>query len=144
MYLRLFIEAHESMLLSSTSEIYDIEVGDDAAIISFIIAWIVFLICIIIPVLAVYYYWVHRNDFDPEAKFVFMEFFADVRNASLARLYMAAMLIRRTAFVFIVIFLIEAPRTFIYVLILSKLYLYTHNYSYSTCLYSYCVRNKTF
>jgi len=52
-----------------------------------------------------------------------MEFFADIREKSQARLYMSVMLTRRTLFVLIIIFGIEAPRHLIYSLLLGRTFI---------------------
>ena len=118
--MRLFIESHEAMLLSATSEVYSMDFSSAARIISFGTAIVVLSAGIILPGLAFYVFWKYRKGFDPEKKFVFMEFLADLRNAKVARIYMSVLLIRRIVFVILVIFLIESPREFIYIVIISK------------------------
>jgi len=120
MYLRLFIEAHESMLLSATSEIYEKDVEEIEFLFSYFAACGVFLISIALPIISFYCYLKYRKTFDPDHKFFFMEFFADIRNASIARLYMTLLLTRRIVFVSVIIFLDVAPREFQYPLIISK------------------------
>ena len=119
-YLRLFIEAHETMLLSSTSEINEAKLTQSGSIISFIFACGILLICILLPIIALYLYFTHRNNFDPKKKFFFMEFFTDLRNKSISRLYMGLLLGRRVLLVCIIIFLTTAPRELVYSLITSK------------------------
>ena len=53
-YLRLFIEAHESMLLSATSEIYQKDMKETRFIISYLIGCAVFLFSIALPITAFY------------------------------------------------------------------------------------------
>ena len=122
MYLRLFIEAHESMLLSATSEIYSLDFSDLGHISSFMVALLVFTISLILPTLSFYFYWVHRNDYDPDAKFFFMEFFLDLRNADLARLYTTIMLTRRIIFVTLIILFQFFPREYTYMILIGNCY----------------------
>ena len=98
-YLRLLIEAHEAMLLSATSEINELNIGSPENTVSFIFACGLLLICLILPIVAIYLWFTHKNNFDPEDKFFFMEFFADVRNKSISRLYMGLLLGRRALLV---------------------------------------------
>ena len=120
MYMRLFIEAHEAMLLSASSEIYLFELNSFPEKVSFAIAIGVLLASIALPALAFYVFWKQRNNYDPEKKFVLMEFLADLRNAKAARMYMTVLLIRRVIFIVLIIFFIEFPREFIYIVILGK------------------------
>lgn len=120
MYMRLFIEAHEAMLLSASSEIYLFELNSFPEKVSFAIAIGVLLASIALPALAFYVFWKKRNNYDPEKKFVLMEFLADLRNAKAARIYMVVLLIRRVIFVVLIIFFIDSPREFIYIVILGK------------------------
>jgi len=120
MYLRIFIEAHEAMLLSATSEIYHKDVEEIEFFFSYIIACAVFILSIALPIISFYLYLKYRKQFDPNKKFFFMEFFADIRNISIARLYMTLLLTRRIVFVSVIIFLDFSPREFQYSLIISK------------------------
>ena len=118
--MRLFIESHEAMLLSATSEVYVMEINSVASCVSFITALLVLFASIVLPILAFKVFWRYRKNFNPEKKFILMEFIADLRNAKAARIYMAVLLIRRIVFVILVIFLIESPREFIYIVIISN------------------------
>lgn len=88
MYIRLFIEAHETMLLSATSEVYAFELNTVAQITSFILAGVILLMSIILPGLAFYVFYQYRESFNPDKKFILMEFLADLKNAKAARIYM--------------------------------------------------------
>ena len=99
LYLRIFIEAHESMLISATSEIDSLEFPGTSEYFSFVIAWAVFGISILLPITGFYYFWTKRNNYDPKKKFFFMEFFVDLRNRRYARLYLPVLLLRRIIFV---------------------------------------------
>ena len=120
LYLRLFIEAHESMLLSATNEINEKSVGGTEFTISYLLACGIFLLSIILPIIAFYWYLKNRKNYDPKEKFFFMEFFTDLRNASTARLYMSLLLTRRILLVIIIIFFGFSPREFQYPLIIGK------------------------
>ena len=123
-YLRLILEAHESMLLSATSEINLFDLPQTPDIISFIFAWMVLIFSISLPIIAFYYFWINREEYDPKVKFFFMEFFADIRNSKFSRLYMPLVLTRRVLFVCSIIFLNSAPRELIYSILLSNFYIY--------------------
>ena len=120
--MRLFIESHEAMLLSATSEVYAMDIDSVASGVSFVTALLVLCASIILPLLAFKVFWRYRNSFNPDKKFMLMEFIADLRNAKAARAYMTVLLIRRIVFVILVIFLIESPREFIYIVIIGNLY----------------------
>ena len=108
------------MLLSATSEVYGVDLSSGSKIVSYIIAIFVLIASITLPVLAFYVFWKYRNNYDPEKRFILMEFIADLRNAKVARIYMAVLLVRRIIFVVLVIFLIESPREFIYSMIICR------------------------
>ena len=122
LYMRLFIESHEAMLLSATNEIYLMDLKDFSDVFSLIVAFVILGFSIAMPIIAFYCFFVNRHNFDPEKKFFFMEFFADLRNAKIARLYMTLLLTRRIVFVSFVIFLPNAPRELTYTVLLGKVY----------------------
>jgi hypothetical protein len=119
-YMRMLIESHEILLLSSANEIYATDYNHLNGLISYIIACILFTICFSLPFMAFYFYWKTRNNFNPDNEFYFMEFFSDLRNSKYARLYMSILLFRRVLFVSMIIFLIERPRSFIYSVLVGK------------------------
>jgi len=99
LYLRLFIETHESMLLSATSEIKTMRFSEASHFISLIFTLAFLAFSIILPILAFFQFWKRRNHYDSKTKFYFMEFFADLRNSKYARMYMPMLLTRRVIFV---------------------------------------------
>ena len=99
MYARLLLEAHETLILTSTVEINDPQTDSTPTITSHVIAWSVLILCFIIPSVALYAFYSHRKQYDPDKQHVFMEFFAGLRNSKWARLYTASLLIRRISFV---------------------------------------------
>jgi hypothetical protein len=124
-YVRMFLEAHESMMLSCSAEIYEWDTSSTDAIISQIVAWIVLLICLIMPAVGLYLFYTTRRKFDPDEKFVLMEFFADLKNTKWARVYTACLLARRVIFVAIVIFMPgKVNRTIIYAILFFSQLLY--------------------
>ena len=99
MYARLFLEAHESMILSCSAEIYEFDTSQTSAIVSQGISWFVLIIVLTMPTLAVVLFYLNRREYDPDKKTMFMEFFEGLKNTSWARFYTAALLIRRILFV---------------------------------------------
>lgn len=73
-----------------------------------------------LPLIAFYAYFKYRFEYDPKKKFLLMEYFADIRNWSVARLYTALLLSRRLIFVSLIIFLPDAPREVIYSTLLGN------------------------
>lgn len=132
-YMRLMIESHEAMLLSATSEIKLMEINATSDVFSIVIAFAVFGLSLAMPAIAFYSFFVNRHNFDPERKFFFMEFFADLRNAKIARLYMTLLLSRRILFVILIIFFPSAPRELTYTIILGIL----HNLPYLVSQFLY-------
>ena len=124
-YLRLILETHESMLLSATSEINLFDLPQIPDILSFIFAWVILIFSISLPIIAFYYFWINREEYDPNVKFLFMEFFADIRNSKFSRMYMPLVLTRRVLFVCSIIFLNSAPRELIYSILLSNFHIYS-------------------
>ena len=120
MYWRLLLEAHETLILSSTLEIKELQSASTPEVFSMIIAWVVLGICFMIPTVALYLFYTSRNEYDPEKKHVLMEFFEGIKNKKIARLYTGAALIRRVFFVWVVIFLAgNVDRLYIYITLLS-------------------------
>lgn len=119
MYARLLLEAHETMVLSSTVEIRELQSDSAASTISHLIAWGFLALCLILPSVALYLFYKNQENYDPDKKTVTMEFFAGLRNTRWARLYTFTMLARRVAFVLLIIFLSRnVHRVFVYTPIL--------------------------
>jgi len=106
-YVRWLLEAHETMVISSTLEIKELAGSSAASIVSEIIAALFLLICLIIPTVALVLFYRHREMYDPNEKYIMMEFFAGLKNTKWARFYTFLMLFRRVVFVAIVIFASE-------------------------------------
>lgn len=123
-YLRLFIETHELFLLSSTAEIKIGDASTISALLSLIFAWIMLVVCIVLPCLAFYCFWCYRKQFDPDRKFVFMEFFADLKNNKFARLYSFALLTRRAGFIIVIVFWATEAQEFVFSFIIFVQVLY--------------------
>ena len=66
MYMRLFIESHESMLLTATSELYSCDLHSFASYVSYLIAVEVFIASILLPVMAFYVFMKYRENFQPD------------------------------------------------------------------------------
>lgn len=119
LYLRLFMEAHENLLLSWVSELYHFSPDSFGRIVSFLIALEIFMISLILPILAFYAFYITQNG-KKEEKFLLMEFLSDLRDARRARIYMTWMTVRRILFIVVILFMINTPRTLIYTLLISK------------------------
>ena len=104
LYLRLLIESHESMLITSTSEISGLDASKGSYIVSLIFAWFIFGICLFLPALAIYYASVYWQNYNSKIKFIFMEFFFSLRNHRIARIYMTIFLSKRVFFVSLIMF----------------------------------------
>lgn len=114
-YARLLLEAHENMILSSTLEIKELQSSTTAKLISHIIAWTFFLLCLLLPTISLYFFYSKRKNYDPKQKSIVNEFFADLKNTKWARFYTFALLARRVLFVCIIIFLsTSVDRKYIY------------------------------
>ncbi|CAI2369754.1 unnamed protein product [Moneuplotes crassus] len=124
LYMRLLIESHEALMLSSCSEIYEWELNTFSSYVSMVGAIFILIVSLLLPFLSFYAFWRYRHHFDPDKKFILMEFLSDLRNAKVARIYMTLMLVRRIIFVCVVIFLIEIPREFIYSILIITQFAY--------------------
>jgi len=119
MYWRLLIEAHESLILSSTLEIKELNSSSTPEVLSLAIAWVVLGIWFIIPAVAFYLFYIYRKEYNPKKKHVLMEFFEGLKNKKLARLYTGVTFWRRIIFVWIVIFIVNSSdRMHIYIALL--------------------------
>ncbi|CAI2370494.1 unnamed protein product [Moneuplotes crassus] len=125
LYFRLLLQAHESMVISSISEVYIMNLDGFLGVISFVIACVILLWTIALCVITFYCFWVNQNNFDPEIKFFYMETFADIRNSRYARIYTSAMLSRMSFFVIMIICLKNVSRNLVYppILTLQCIYL---------------------
>lgn len=86
-YVRLLLEAHEGMALSSAGEIRELQSDSTATVISHILAWLFFLFCLLMPTVTLYFFYSTRRQYDPEKKTLMMEFFAGLKNNKWARMY---------------------------------------------------------
>ena len=120
-YLRLFIEAHQWMFLSSSLEIELFKTDSTSLVISLILGWIFFAISFSLPFIAFYYTWKKRSNYNPKVKFIFMEFFTDIKNSKYARIYTPLRLSRILFFVSMIVFAKSAPREVIYSSLFRKL-----------------------
>ncbi|CAI2364508.1 unnamed protein product [Moneuplotes crassus] len=119
-YARLLLEAHETIVVTSALEIKEFDTSSTAKIISLLICCIFLLLCLIIPTFALYLFYNHRKEYDPEKKTPTMEFFAGLRNSKWARFYSFLLLFRRVFFVFIIIFMTgNVHRACIYSILLA-------------------------
>ncbi len=119
-YVRLLLEAHETMTISSTVEIKQLQTSTTASFISQIISWLFLIFSLTLPTVALYLFYQNRKNFDPKKKFMLMEFFADVRNNKWARLYPSILLLRRLLFVVVIVFLPgEISRFIVYLVIIG-------------------------
>ncbi|CAI2371551.1 unnamed protein product [Moneuplotes crassus] len=118
-YARLLLEAHETMVISSALEIREFDTSSASIFLSHLISWVFLLLCLIIPTFALYLFYTHRNQYDPEKKTPTMEFFEGLKNNKWARFYSFLLLFRRVLFVLIVIFMSRnVHRAYIYSILL--------------------------
>ena len=73
-YIRLLMESQESFMLSATSEIKhnlsnSVKLEKIEILCSFIFACLVLIVAFLLPVSAFYYWYKHRNSYDPKNKF---------------------------------------------------------------------------
>ena len=124
-YVRLALEAHESLIISSSSEIYN--KNNDAAgkYFSLVMAILILVGTLVLLALTVISYIRDSKREDPEEKFIFMEFYSEVKPKRISKLYTINLLIRRTLFVFISIFLNDVNKNvaFSLLLLLQLIYL---------------------
>lgn len=104
-YVRFTLEAHEAYMISSTIEMSDFLINSAPTTISQITAWTLFTFCIVVPCIAFYLFLIARKEFDPKKKNIFGEFFEGIKNNKWARIYLTGLLLRRIAFVCIIIFI---------------------------------------
>lgn len=123
-YVRMILEANQVLLFSSLKEIDIFDVEETASIVSLCVAMLVLLMCLFLLIQALYLFCKHFKSYDPEEKFVFMEFYADVKNKRWARLYTALLLARRFLFVIAIIFLAVAGTQWIFGVLLGTQIVY--------------------
>ncbi|CAI2364228.1 unnamed protein product [Moneuplotes crassus] len=132
--IRLVLEAHESFLLTSVSEIYKLDFSKGAYVLSILIAFLLFLFCLLIILAAILFFQKLRHNQDPERKFWFAEAFNEVKETNLCRLYPILLLSRRTIFTLVAIFLTHTAREAQYTLLILFQLLYL---SYIACVRPY-------
>jgi hypothetical protein len=118
-YVRMMLEAHQSILLSGITELDTFNLESVASIVSFTFAGIVVTISFLLVAksyLLLYKYW---NNFDPNQKFFFMEFYADIRESKWARCYTSVLLTRRLLIILMVLLMTFINRNIIFSLILG-------------------------
>ena len=120
LYLRLFLESHQSIFLTSAFEMKSLSFDDLAHRVSFGFAIILTVTSIGLPTLGFYYFWKKREEFNPKSKFFFMEFFEGIKNMKYARLYMPLRLVRTLLLIIIVLFSNSLSRIATYIIIFGK------------------------
>ena len=103
LYIRLIMEAHQSFLLSGISELDSFSFNSTISIISALFAIIIVTLSVMLVVKAYYMVYKDWSNFDADSKFVFMEFYADIKDNKWARLYTPLLLTRRLLFIIIVL-----------------------------------------
>lgn len=119
------MEAHETLLFSSVSEVRTFDESNSATIFSLIVAIIALLLCLALIPISLIYSFKHWRHFNSERVFFFMEFFAGLKDSKWARFYTPALLIRRLFFVIIIILLGFVGRNFVLGLMLVFQLIYT-------------------
>lgn len=113
-YTRLLLESNETMVLSTISEINTFDTSSTPAIISLTLA---LCLAIVLSVFLCYAWFLAYKliyNFDPDEKFFFMEFFADLKPNKRARFYTPLLLLRRFVFVLVIIPMAPVGRHFIF------------------------------
>lgn len=123
-YIRMVLEANQVLLFSTLKELNIFAVEDSAAIVSLVIAILVLLFCLFLLIEAIILFCKHFKNYNPEEKFLFIEYYADVKNHRWARIYTTLLLTRRLLFVIVIILLgfIGGRRVLTILLVVQVLY----------------------
>jgi hypothetical protein len=124
-YVRLFLESNQTFLLASLSEINQIAINSTASMISLCIAGVFALFSFSICLNAYYMTFKHCTNFDPNYKFLFMEYYAGIKDGRWARFYTPTLLTRRLLFIVVIILFKFLGRntTFILLIIIQVVYI---------------------
>jgi hypothetical protein len=115
LYIRLGLECHQLLLLSSTVELQFLDFSEFSSVISLILAAFGLILGIGLAGIAVIVFIKERRNHNPDRKFILMEMIADIKDTKWARLYTSMLLGRRTIFILVIIFITgEIHRTVIY------------------------------
>jgi hypothetical protein len=124
LYVRLFLQAHQSFLLSGLSEIYLFNIDRPASIISIVIAIIFIIFSLFLVIKAYYMLYRHWNGFEQNQEFFFMEYYADIRDSKWARCYTSALLTRRLIFIVVILLFRFLNRDCIFGILLAVQFFY--------------------
>jgi hypothetical protein len=115
LYVRLGLECHQLLLLSSTVELQFLDFSEFSSVISLIFSAFGLLLATGLAVIAVIVFIKETRNHIPDRKFIFMEMLADIKDTKWARLYTSMLLGRRTLFICIIIFITgELHRSIVY------------------------------
>jgi hypothetical protein len=124
LYVRLFLLAHQSFLLSGLSEIYLFNIDSPASIISIVIAMAFIVFSLFLVIKAYYMLYRHWNGFEQNQEFFFMEYYADIRESKWARCYISALLTRRLIFIVVILLFTFIKRDGIFGILLAVEFFY--------------------
>ena len=105
LYLRIILMTSEYIFLSSTSEIYEFDTSKTADVISHIASKIVLIVCLSLPVIVLYLFFVYTQNFDSKNRSLLTEFISGLKNVKWARFYIITLLMRRISFLFIIVYI---------------------------------------
>ena len=117
-YGRLLLESNETMVLSTINEINSFDTSTSSTTVSLVLAMLVILSLMTFLIYAWYLAFTFIKNYDPEKKFVLMEFFIDIKHNASARFHTPLMLLRRVVFVIVIIPLAVAGPNFIFPVLL--------------------------
>ena len=104
-YIRLFLETSQYVLLTSFYELTEFNIQSSPQIVSLIISLLIYILCLAYLTFSVYLWIKHRRYFDKHEHKHFKEMFNGIRNRHRARSYTSMLMLRR---VILVIFLITS------------------------------------
>jgi hypothetical protein len=124
-YVRLFLEANQTFLLASLSEINQFVIGPTASTISLCIAGAFALFSFSFCLNSYYASFKYLKDFDPNNKFLIMEYYAGIKESKWARFYTPILLTRRLLFVVVILLLQFSGKdtTFIFLIVIQAAYI---------------------
>jgi hypothetical protein len=124
LYVRLLLESNQAFLLSGISEIDSFRIDSVASIVSLCFAIIIVIFSVFLALKAYHMLYKHWNNYDKDRKFLFMEYYADIRQNKWARIYTSVLLSRRLLFIIIILLFTFFHRNTIFGILLGIQVLY--------------------
>jgi hypothetical protein len=125
-YVRLFLEANQTFLLASLSEISQLIVSPTASMVSLCIAVVFALFSFSLCLKTYYVTYKDLKDFDPNYKFLFMEYYAGLKESRWTRFYTPILLTRKLLFIVVILLLqfLGRDSTFILLIVIQAGYIF--------------------